>query len=107
MPSDLGCSACLGSIRPSSKGIYEVRACHTAAAVSATFDEPNLVSCAGLVPVLRLAERAGLHEVIQHRVRLLASAGSGAANAGAKVTSIVAGMVAGWWPALTRLMTWG
>jgi hypothetical protein len=84
-----------------------VRARHTAAVVSATFDEPNLVSCAGLVPVLRLAERAGLHEVIPHRVQLLASAGSGAANAGAKVTSIVAGMVAGWWPALTRLMTWG
>lgn len=41
------------------KGIYEVRARHTAAAVSATFDEPNLVSCAGLMPVLRLAERAG------------------------------------------------
>lgn len=29
--------------------------------VSATFDEPNLVSCAGLVPVLPLAERAVLH----------------------------------------------
>ena len=48
--------ACLESIKPSAKGIYEVRASHTAAAVSATFDEPNLVSCAGLVPVLRLAE---------------------------------------------------
>jgi len=72
-----------------------VRACHTAAAVSATFDEPNLVSCAGLVPVLRLAQRAGLHAVAQQRVRLPASAGSAAANAGAKITSVVAGMVAG------------
>jgi len=26
------------------------------------FDEANLVSCAGLAPVLALAERAGLHE---------------------------------------------
>ena len=86
---------CLESIRPTSKGIYEVRACHTAAAVSATFDEPNLVSCAGLVPVLRLAERAGLPAAAQQRVRLPASAGSGAANAGAKITSMVAGMVAG------------
>jgi hypothetical protein len=53
------------------------------------------VSCAGLVPVLRLAERAGLPAAAQQRVRLPASAGSGAANPGAKITSIVAGMVAG------------
>jgi hypothetical protein len=72
-----------------------VRACHTAAAVSARFDEPNLVSCAGLVPVLRLAERAGLHAAAQRRVRLPAGAGSAAANAGTKLASIVAGMVAG------------
>jgi hypothetical protein len=72
-----------------------VRACHTAAAVSAVFDEPNLVSCAGLVPVLRLAERAGLHGAAQRRVRLPASAGSAGANAGVKITSVVAGRVAG------------
>jgi hypothetical protein len=63
--------------------------------VSATFDEPNLVSCAGLVPVLRLAERAGLHGTAARRVRLPASAGSGGASPGVKITSIVAGMVAG------------
>jgi hypothetical protein len=77
------------------KGIYEVRASHTPAAVSAIFDEPNLVSCAGLVPVLRLAERAGLHGAADRRVRLPASVGSGGANPGVKITSIVAGMVAG------------
>ena len=87
--------ACLESIRLSAKGIYEVRASHTAAAVSATFDEPNLVSCAGLVPVLRLAERAGLPEAAQQRVRLPAAVGSTAANPGVKITSMVAGMVAG------------
>jgi hypothetical protein len=86
---------CRESIRPSSKGIYEVRARHSAAAVSARFDEPNLVSCAGLVPVLRLAERAGLHAAAQRRVRLPAGAGSAAANAGMKLASIVVGMVAG------------
>jgi hypothetical protein len=63
--------------------------------VSAIFDEPNLVSCAGLVPVLRLAQRAGLHGAAQQWVRFPAGAGSVAANAGAKITSIVAGMVAG------------
>jgi hypothetical protein len=95
MPSELGGWDLSRSVRVSSKGIYEVRTCHTAAAVSATFDEPNLVSCAGLVPVLRLVERAGLHVVAQQRVRFPASAGSAAANAGAKITSVVAGMVAG------------
>ncbi|MGH3801834.1 MAG: hypothetical protein ACRDTD_17215 [Pseudonocardiaceae bacterium] len=36
--------------------------------MSAIFDELNLVSCAGLVAVLRLAERAGLHTAAQRRV---------------------------------------
>jgi hypothetical protein len=44
---------------------------------------------------LRLAERAGLPAAAQQRGRLPASAGSAAANAGVKITSVVAGMVAG------------
>jgi hypothetical protein len=48
-----------------------------------------------LVPVLRLAERAGLHEAADRRVRLPEAAGSAGANPGAKIGSIVAGMVAG------------
>ena len=35
---------------------------HTLRATSAVFDDPNLVSSAGLVPVLAMAERAGLRE---------------------------------------------
>jgi hypothetical protein len=60
--------------------------------VSARFDDPNLVSHAGLVPVMRLAQDAGLGELADQLVRLGESRG---ANAGAKVGSIVAGMVAG------------
>ena len=33
---------------------------HAPAAVSAMFDDPNLVSTAGLVPMLRLAQHPGL-----------------------------------------------
>ena len=33
---------------------------HACAATSAVFDDPNLVSAAGLVPVLALADAAGL-----------------------------------------------
>jgi len=56
------------------------------------FDEANLVSCAGLAPVLALAERAGLHGHLQDRLTLT---GPGAANAAVKATSLVAGMVVG------------
>ena len=60
------------------------------------FDEQNLVSCAGLVPVMRLAERAGLSDLVGGTVRItnppMASTGT---NPAGKVTSIVAGMAAG------------
>jgi hypothetical protein len=59
MPLNWEDVTCLRVYPAEFEGHYEVRVCHTAAAVSARFDEPNLVSCAGLVPVLRLAERAG------------------------------------------------
>ena len=45
-----------------------VRLAHAAAAVRAAFDDPNIVSQAGLVPVLRLAQSCGLHAVVAERV---------------------------------------
>ena len=63
--------------------------------MSAVFDDSNLIAHAGLVPVMRLAERCGLSRLVAGKVRLT-GAGSGAgAAADAKITSIVAGMVAG------------
>jgi hypothetical protein len=58
----------------------------------AHFDEPNLVSAAGLAPVVGLAERAGLHELTARHLSVPGSAGS---NPGVKVAALVAGMVAG------------
>ena len=66
--------------------------CHTPRATSAVFDDPNLVSSAGLVPVLTLARSAGLQELAQQHLSVPTDKG---ANAGLKVTSLVAGMVAG------------
>lgn len=66
--------------------------CHTPRATSAVFDDPNLVSSAGLVPVLALARSAGLQELAQHHLSVPTDKG---ANAGMKVTSLVAGMIAG------------
>ena len=60
--------------------------------VSAVFDDPNLVSCAGLVPVLNLAERSGLHRLVADTVTV---SGPAAANAAVKVPALVAGMIAG------------
>src|SRR3954454_6583564 len=62
---------------------------HDPAAVDAVFDEGNLVSCAGLAPVLALAERAGLSELLAEHVSVPSP------NAPAKVTALLAGMVAG------------
>ncbi|WP_037805948.1 MULTISPECIES: IS1380 family transposase [unclassified Amycolatopsis] len=69
-----------------------MRSLHTAGSVSARFDDPNLVSHAGLVPVMRLAEDAGVAALADDLLTLGTTAGS---NAGAKVSTIVAGMAAG------------
>jgi hypothetical protein len=68
---------------------------HTPAAVSAAFDDPNLVAYAGLVPVMRLAERCGLGFMVREKVKLPGGRNGAGAAAEAKVTSIVAGMAAG------------
>jgi hypothetical protein len=46
-----------------------VRLSHIPARTSAVFDDPNLVSHGGLVPVMALAERAGLPELLEGHVR--------------------------------------
>ncbi|MCE7002541.1 IS1380 family transposase [Kibdelosporangium philippinense] len=69
-----------------------MKASHTRGAVSVRFDDPGLVSHAGVVAVMRLAEDAGLSDLAGELVRLGGSVG---ANAGAKISSIVAGMAAG------------
>ena len=65
---------------------------HAASRASASFDDPNLVSAAGLLPIMRLAEKAGLRALAQKWLTVPTDKG---ANAGLKVASLVAGMVAG------------
>lgn len=52
------------------------------------FDEPNLVSAAGLVPTLRLAQSAAFDE-------LLTGLSVPSPNAAAKTAAVVGGMLAG------------
>ena len=62
----------------------------------ALFDDPNLVSCAGLVPVLALAEQTGLSELLRDKVRLgQTRVGSAGVNPAGKLSSVIAGMCAG------------
>jgi hypothetical protein len=63
-----------------------VKASHT---IRPVFDDPNLVSDAGLVPVLRLAESAGLHDLLDEQLTV------DSPNATAKASSVVGGMLAG------------
>jgi transposase InsO family protein len=84
-----------GSIHPSGEGISQVRSSHNAARVDAVFDEPNLIADAGLVPVVRLAERAGLPGLVSETVRISGAGNSGGANPAAKVMTLVAAMAAG------------
>jgi hypothetical protein len=66
-----------------------MRVCH---GLSARFDDPNLVSCAGLGPVFALAERTGFHELVAEHVQI---GKPGGINPDLKIGSLVAGMVAG------------
>jgi hypothetical protein len=63
-----------------------VKASHS---IRAVFDDPNLVSSAGLVPVLRLAESAGLHDLLGEHLTVPSP------NRVAKAGCVVAGMLAG------------
>ena len=69
-----------------------MRLLHDLAKTHASFDDPNLVSRAGLVPVMALAHRCGLAGLAGEQVRIGRRAG---VNADLKVSCLVAGMAAG------------
>ncbi len=63
---------------------------------AATFDDENLVSAAGLVPVLALAEQTDLPELLDEQVRFGSERiVSAAANPVGKTLSIIGGMLTG------------
>ncbi len=63
-----------------------MQAFHT---IDTVFDDPNLIGAAGLVPVMRLAERAGLQQLLTDRLTVSSP------NAATKAGCVVAGMIAG------------
>jgi hypothetical protein len=69
-----------------------MRVAHSSPAIASVFDDPNLVSAAGLAPAMVLAQRAGLSDLVAEHLTLTADGG---VNAHLKVPALVAGMVAG------------
>ena len=69
-----------------------MRLLHAPARTHASFDDANLVSRAGLVPVMALARRCGLADLAATHVKIGRPAGM---NAAVKVGCLVAGMAAG------------
>ena len=73
-----------------------MRVSHRFTTGSARFDEDNLVSDAGLVPLLGLAEQTGLAGIIAEKVSIKAPrVKSGSANLAPKLLTVIAGMCAG------------
>src|SRR5258708_4831956 len=83
----------LKSCCPAFGKAFSVHSSYTFTAGSAVFDEQNLVSSAGLVPVLKLAEQTGLSRLIGEHVDLPSTrVKSGAVNPAGKLTSIIGAM---------------
>ncbi len=75
-----------------------MRLSHPWSKATPLFDDENRVSDAGLLPVMALAEQAGLSELVAEKVDLVSHeprVASAGANPAGKVTSVIAGMVAG------------
>jgi len=82
---------CLSRHDPEKKAIREMNLSQIPK-VAATFDEKTLIGSAGLVPVMRLARRAGLETLVS---KMLTIPGGRGCDPAAKVSSIVAGMLTG------------
>ena len=92
VPSELGRWELLKLPSSSREDTSQVRLLHELAKIDVTFDDPHLVSRAGLVPVMALAQRAGLDSLVEEHVRISRPCG---VNAQVKVPCLVAGMIAG------------
>ena len=69
-----------------------MKSSHAASWLSASFSDPNLLASAGLVPLMRLAERCDLPAPIRRHVDLGVTTG---VNPAGKAMTLVAGMCVG------------
>ena len=74
----------------------QVQVLHKHAAESAIFDDDHLVSLAGLVPAMTLADQTQLPHLLAQKVSITTPRiASGSANPGPKLATLIAGMCAG------------
>lgn len=71
-----------------------MRSSHTLAAIETTFDEDNLVPNAGLQVPAALAQKLGVAELVDERVKLPKGV-AGRANSGTKAMTVIGAMLAG------------
>ena len=96
MPPELGEWVLRRTDQPGLRKALSARVSHRFTASSARFDEDNLVSHAGLVPLLGLAEHTRLPQIIAEKVSITTERiKSGAANPVPKLLGVIAGMCAG------------
>src|SRR3954449_6936442 len=96
VPPELGEWVLRRTDQRSSREALSVRVSHRFTAGSARFDEDNLVSDAGLVPLLGLAEQTRLPQILAETVSITTSRiKSGAVNPAPKLLSVIAGMCVG------------
>src|SRR4051795_8311476 len=96
VPPELGEWVLRRTDQRSSREALSVRVSHRFTAGSARFDEDNLVSDAGLVPLLGLAEQTRLPQILSETVSIKTSRiKSGAVNPAPKLLSVIAGMCVG------------
>jgi hypothetical protein len=80
----------------STRKALPVQVSHNFGPVSAVFDDDNLVSCAGLVPVMTLAVQTTLSALLADKVHIAEPRiRSGAANPAPKLATLIAAMCAG------------
>lgn len=83
------------SISHPERGTSQVLFNHTAAAVSHSFDDENLTAATGLVPIMGLAQNAGLVNLADDRLTVTTTGADKGANPAPKLATLVAGMAAG------------
>src|SRR3954451_12077516 len=89
VPPELGDWVLRRTDQPGSREALSVRVSHRFTAGSARFDEDNLVSDAGLVPLVGLAEQTGLAEIIAGKVSITTPRiKSGSANPAPKLLTV-------------------
>jgi hypothetical protein len=77
------------------RGTSQVLFNHTPATVSHSFDDENLTATTGLVPIMGLAQKAGLLDLADDRLTVSTTGADKGANPAAKLATLIGGMAAG------------